>query len=159
MIKVATAISLLASGLFIFKTVKSQAEDTANDIFSRIKFDLPFNKIKFEPKIFGPSTLKIDVVVSNNNTSDIGLTNVMATLFTKNVKGELVELARTPPSTKIYSIGKNKKTVISQFPIEIKTLTTITNLQTLLSKPKGQRVLIEFSGYVQGFPIKQKVWY
>lgn len=155
----AKAIPLLASALVVWKITKGQISETADEFWRYMKFDVPLNKIKVDVRLVSPTVIKADLIISNNYTKDIEVSNIVATVFAKKDNGVLVEIARTPPSNKVFTVKNKAKTTISQFPIELSLLTGIQNIRSMLNRPKGDRLLIKFSGNIQNFPISQEVSY
>lgn len=154
----AKAVPFVASALVIWKIAKGQVSEQADEFWRMMKLDIPLSSVKVALRLVSPTVIKADLVVSNNYTQDIEITNLVATVFAKTKDG-LTEIARTPPSTKIFTVKKSSKTTIAQFPIEVSLINGLTNLSTILKQPKGERLLIKFSGFVQNFPISQEVSY
>ena len=141
----AKAIPLIASTLFIWKITEGEVKEVADEFWRMMKFDIPLNKIKVEARLVSPTIVKADLVISNNYKKDLEISDIVATLYTKNSNNELVELARTPPNNKSFTIKSKSKTTIPQFPIEVSLLKGLRNIQALLNKPQGERILIKFS--------------
>lgn len=155
MLKILLGLSA-ATGIVYFG--KQLAKDAAAKIWELISFSVPENSTKVKiglTNILLTTAIKLD----NANNLSVQVAGLHAIAKYKNKDGQLVEVGRTEPNSKVWTIGARQSTIIDNIQIKAGTLATISALVNAMKQPAGARLMITFSGTVNGLSLSYDYWY
>jgi hypothetical protein len=134
------------------------AKDTAAKIWELISFSVPAGSTKVKigiTNILLTTAIKLD----NANNISVQVAGLHAIAKYKNKEGQLVEVGRTEPNSKVWTIGARQSTIIDNIQINAGTIGTITALANAIKQPEGSRLMITFSGTINGLSLSYDYWY
>lgn len=149
-----TLSTLVVAGKIVSDTLKKEGEK----FWQKMKFAVDPSSIKVKSKLVN-TNVRANLTVDNNYHQNLTAKDLFVQILFKNKNGDLVELARTEPSSKIFPIAAKKRTVINDVSIDISNLSALKAIPILLNKPQGERFKVVINGVVNGFPFSTETWY
>lgn len=134
------------------------AKDTASKIWEQIAFSVPKDSTKVKVTL---TELQITtgIQIANNNNINIQVAGLGAIVKYKDQAGNMVEVGRTAPNPKVWTIAARQSTIIKDIQIKAGSLTSIKALINAVNQPAGARLMITFSGTLNGLPLSYDYWY
>lgn len=137
---------------------KKLLSETATKLWEQISFSVPPSSFNVQ---FGLTSLLVttDLRIANNNDLTVQVAGLSAILKYKNDQNELVEIGRTEPNDKTWTIAKRQASIIEGIQIKVGVFGAFKAAKVAMSKPEGQRLLVQFSGTINQLPLSYDYWY
>lgn len=129
-----------------------------DNLWHNMKIDVPFDTISAQFQGIQYLIISFSLDIENHFDKVFELSKVHSTVFVNGKDGNLIEIGSTPPNARKLVISGNKKTRVN-LSVRVGVLTIITQIKSLLKKPKGKRLLVRTSCYINGLPFQTETWY